>query len=278
MLFQSKIHKVKTSAANIRIIDLYVVKKDLPKLIAWDDSYILDGRKFAVGEGFEGKVIWDAAEMPHGMVAGTSGAGKSATIRCLCYQATRKGFNVCILDFKGGGDFAGFDGTIISEPEAARDVLVSLLAEVRARMAAFRAAGVSNIDEHNALGRELRTPWLFVVDEAAEVFDVKPRDKDEKELYAEIDKTLRTLARMSRAAGVHLLLGIIRPDADVIAGQIKNNLLWRACGYFADPAASRIVLDSDKATTLPPDVKGRFIVGDQEVQTYYFPVPKTAGN
>lgn len=87
-------------------------------------------------------------------------------------------------------------------------------------------------------------------------------------------QALRTLTRTSRAAGVHLLLGFIRPSADVLDGQIKNNLLWRACGYFADPAASRIVLDNDKATELPPEIKGRFIIGEEETQAYYLPIPE----
>lgn len=97
-------------------------------------------------------------------------------------------------------------------------------------------------------------------------------------MYAEIDHLLRTLARTSRAAGIHLILGFIRPSADLLDGQIKNNLLWRACGYFADPAASRIVLDNDKATELPPEVKGRFIIGEEETQVYYLPIPSQEDN
>ena len=142
-------------------------------------------------------------------------------------------------------------------------------------MEKFKEAGVSNITEYNARGWGHFVPWLVVIDEAAELLDVKPKDKAEKEMYAEIDHLLRTLARTSRAAGVHLLLGFIRPSADVLDGQIKNNLLWRACGYFADPAASRIVLDNDKATELPPEVKGRFIIGEEETQAYYLPIPET---
>ena len=124
-----------------------------------------------------------------------------------------------------------------------------------------KEAGVSNIEEYNARGREQFVPWLLVVDEAAELLDVKPKDKAEKELYTEIDHYLRTLARLSRAAGVHILMGFIRPSAD---------------GYFSDPAASRIVLDNDRATELPPEIKGRFIVRDEEVQAYYMPIQKSA--
>ena len=158
-----------------------------------------------------------------------------------------------------------------------RNILVSLLIEVRGRLEEFKKVGVANIDEYNARGRKQFLPWLLTIDEGAEIFDVKPRGKEEKDLYAEIDQTLRTLARISRAAGVHILIGFIRPSSEVLDGQIKNNLLWRGSGYFADPAASRIVLDNDKATELPPEIKGRFIIGDEETQVYYLPIPNDSG-
>lgn len=186
------------------------------------------------------------------------------------------------LDLKQGGDFSsifsdlesGYGPFIISDPEEARQFLLMLTVEVNGRMEKFKEAGVSNINEYNALGHEQFLEWLLVVDEAAELLDVKPKDKAEKEMYSEIDHYLRSLARMGRAAGVHILMGFIRPDSTVLDGQIKNNLLFRCCGYFADPAASRIVLDNDKATELPPEIKGRFIVGEDETQAYYLPIPK----
>ena len=61
--------------------------------------------------------------------------------------------------------------------------------------------------------------------------------------------------------------------SNVLDGQIKNNLQFRICGYFADSPASRIVLENDKATELPSNIKGRFIVGDEECQAYYLPLP-----
>lgn len=221
--------------------------------------------------------------MPHGIVAGATGGGKTALLRCIVHQAIMKKYNVNVMDFKRGGDFAsleqerqkycdlenGYGKFLVSDPRDANNLLSSLIVEVSGRMQRFKESGVSNIYEYNALGKDRINPWLVVIDEAAELLDVKTSDKAAKELYAEINQSLRTLARTSRAAGVHLLLGFIRPDANVLDGQIKNNLLWRVCGYFTDPAASRIVLDNDKATELPPEIKGRFIIGEEEVQTYY---------
>lgn len=273
MYFGKKIHKIACLHENIRIVEIYVIHKDLPKLIKWHDSYLTyDKKLFPIGEGFEGQVLWDLKTDPHGLIAGATSAGKTNLLRLILNTAIRRGFETIVFDFKAGGDFSFFGDIIISEPKEALDALRLLLAEVRNRMTKFRESKVTNVDEYNTLGQDELHRFLLVIDEAAEVFDVKPKEKDEKELYLEIDKIMRTLARMSRAAGVHMLFGMIRPDANVLDGQIKNNLSLRACGHFSDPAASRIVLDSDKATDLPTDVKGRFIIDDEEVQTYFLTI------
>lgn len=288
LFFKRKVYAIENCKENITIMDVYLIQEELPSFIEWRDEFMQAGRKFAIGEGYRGQVIWDAAALAHGLVAGSTGSGKTALIRCIIHQAIQKKFNVSVLDFKGSGDYAGVEREarkyrdledsgygrfIISEPEMARDLLLALTIEVRRRLNCFKETGVSNIDEYNARGREREVPWLIVIDEAAEILDVKPKDKAEKDLYAEIDHYLRTLARMSRAAGVHILMGFIRPSSEVLDGQIKNNLLWRVCGYFQDPAAARIVLDNDRATELPPEIKGRFIIGDEEIQAYYLPIP-----
>lgn len=280
-----RIYNIEQPREDIGKTEVYFIQEELPNSILWNDSFLQEGRKFAVGEGYRGQIIWDAASLPHGLVAGATGGGKTALLRCIVHQAILKKFNVSVLDFKQGGDFSdvereaqkyrdlekGYGPFLVSDPEEARQLLLALVVEVRGRMERFKERGVTSIDEYNAIGQDRFIPWLLVIDEAAEVLDVKPTDKAEKELYAEINQSLRTLARMSRAAGVHILMGFIRPDANVLDGQIKNNLLWRVCGYFADPAASRIVLDNDKATELPPEIKGRFIIGEEEAQAYYLP-------
>ena len=287
LFWHKKIYKMEQSRKE-RVMSVFFISEELPQYIEWRDELMEAGARFAIGESYTGKAVWDASAMPHGLIGGSTGSGKTGLLRCIIHQAIKKRWNVSVLDFKGGGDFTdvereaekyrdlenGYGPFIISAPEEARQLLLALTIEVKGRLAAFKEAGVSNIDEYNARGREQFIPWLLVVDEAAELLDVKPKDKAEKELYTEIDHYLRTLARLSRAAGVHILMGYIRPDATVLDGQIKNNLSWRACGYFPDPAASRIVLDSDRATELPPEVKGRFIVGDEEVQAYYMPIPR----
>lgn len=270
-----KICDIHQPRENINLKDVFFTEQELPDFIVWSDTYLLDGAKFTIGEGYKGQVVWDASVLNHGLIAGATGSGKTSIIRCIIYQAIHKKFNVSVLDFKGGVDYSDLEqhygSIVVSEPEEARQLLLALINEVKYRAAKFREYSVCNINEYNALGGERLIPWLLIIDEAAEILDIKPADKAQKELYNEISQSLRTLARLSRSAGVHILMGFIRPDATVLDGQIKNNLLWRACGYFADPAASRIVLNNDKATELPPEIKGRFIVDGEEVQAYYLP-------
>ncbi len=282
IFYNKQIFKIKSNQ-DMRTVDIFLIQKLLPSYILWKDSYLEEGRKFSVGESYSGKVVWDCTVLPHGMVAGATSAGKTSILRCIIHQAIVKKWNISVLDWKCGGDYVSvereyqditknYGPIVISEPEETRNILVALLVEVRGRLEEFKRAGVTNIDEFKALGQKQFLPWLLIIDEAAEILDVKPKSKEEKELYIEIEQTLRALARTSRAAGVHILMGFIRPSSDVLDGQIKNNLLWRACGYFADPAASRIVLDNDQATKLPPEIKGRFIVNGEETQAYYLPI------
>lgn len=286
VFLKKRIHKIELYKENLRMIEVFLVQKKLSQLIAWNDEFLEPDDIFAIGESYEGKVVWNARVHPHGLIGGATGGGKTALIRCIIHQAIHKKYNITVFDFKGGGDYSreedeiskysdlehGYGSFLVSDIEETRNILCSLLVEVRGRLESFKQAGVSNIEEYNASGAGRFVPWLIVIDEAAEILDVKPLDKAQKETYAEINQTLRTLARISRATGVHILMGLIRPSADILNGQIKNNLVWRVCGYFADPAASRIVLDNDRATELPPDVKGRFVVMDKETQAYYLPI------
>lgn len=291
LFYRRKIYKIEQSENDIRKIDIYLIETPLPPYIEFKEEWIeKDGARFAIGEGYNGRLVWDADILAHGLVAGSTGSGKTGILRCIAHQAIQKRWNVTILDFKGGGDFTdveqeakkysdlekSYGPCVISEPKEAHDLLMALTIETKGRLEIFQKVGVSNINEYNESGQGHFVPWLIIIDEAAEVFDVRAKDKAEKEMYSEMDYYLRTLARTSRAAGIHILMGFIRPDANVLDGQIKNNLLWRVCGFFSDPAASRIVLDSDHAVGLPPEIKGRFIIGDEEAQAYYMPIQKSA--
>lgn len=184
-------------------MDIYLIQEALPSFIRWEDSFMEAGDKFAIGESYTGKMIWDTSALPHGLIAGATGSGKTGVLRNIIHQAIVKRWNISVLDFKGGGDFVsvereaqkyrdlenGYGPFIISDPEEARQLLLALTIEVEGRSKKFKEAGVTNITEYNARGWDRFVPWLVVIDEAAELLDVKPKDKAEKhcrQLKAEI--------------------------------------------------------------------------------------------
>jgi S-DNA-T family DNA segregation ATPase FtsK/SpoIIIE len=105
------------------------------------------------------------------------------------------------------------------------------------------------------------------------MLDKKGVAKYDRTIYEKREAAWSTLARLSRATGINLFLGVQRPDANVLTGQIKNNVPVRICGRFADKPASEIVLGNSAACDLP-EIKGRFIykMGNEtfDFQSFYF--------
>lgn len=112
---------------------------------------------------------------------------------------------------------------------------------------------------------------VFACDEVAELLDKTGADKARKELLAQIEARLALIARQGRAFGIHLILATQRPDANILPGQIKNNMNIRICGR-ADTTLSTIIIgDGRAAEQIPHDAQGRFIMEDGTVfQAYYF--------
>lgn len=112
---------------------------------------------------------------------------------------------------------------------------------------------------------------VFAVDEVAEILDKTGLSKEEKEQVAQIESRIATIARLGRAFGIHLILATQRPDANIVSGQIKNNITYRICGR-ADNVLSMIILDNTTAADeIPSDAQGRFIDSNGTVfQGYWF--------
>ena len=111
----------------------------------------------------------------------------------------------------------------------------------------------------------------FPCDEVAEVLDKTGLSKEQKEQVAQVESRLATIARQGRAFGIHLILATHRPDANILAGQIKYNIDCRICGR-ADNVLSQIILDStDAADRIPKTSRGRFLLDDGTVfQAFLF--------
>ena len=93
----------------------------------------------------------------------------------------------------------------------------------------------------------------------AEVLDKTGLSKEQKELVTKIENKLSVIARQGRAFGIHLILATQRPDANILSGQIRNNIDYRVCGR-ADNVLSQIILDNtDAADKIPKDAQGLFV-------------------
>lgn len=255
---------------NNRIVYVVTKVKELPTQIAWNDSYLENADMFALGIGYYGKVAISLAVYPHWFIAGETGSGKSNLLKCLIYQAIQKRYEVVLIDFKRGVSFSSFSKTVkmYYEYDETMILLQEMVAETKHRLDFYRESGVDSLKEYNQKNKN--TPMqrkIIFIDELAELLKVR-----DKEISNTLYDALETLTRISRSAGIHLIMGVQRADSSVINGQIKSNVPLRICGHFADREPSRIMLSNDSASFLP-DIKGRFIVKgstQQEIQTFYY--------
>lgn len=260
-----------------KIIRVYAVPaiSDLPTLLSWKNEY-LSPHSFVLvlGESLLGPVTVNLAKIPHILLGGSTGSGKSVLLKLLLMQAVKKGAVVCIADFKGGVDFPAvwhekcrmrFDEL---ELLPMLDMLVMAL---ESRKALFKGAGCSNLDDYIRATGDRLPRYIFACDEVAEVLDKTGLDKAQKELVGQIESRMSIIARQGRAFGIHLILATQRPDATILSGQIRNNIDCRVCGR-ADSVLSQIILDNTSAADqIPKDARGRFLLHDGTVfQGYLF--------
>ena len=268
--------KMKNGSGKSRVL-IYAVPavSDLPDMIRWKDKF-LSRESFILnlGESFTGPVTVDLSRVPHILLGGATGSGKSVLLKLLLMQATKKGANVCIADFKGGVDFPPIwhkECRMCFEEQSTLELLTELTEELERRKQLLKAAGLPNIDHYNAATGENLQRYIFACDELAEMLDKTGLTKDQKETVNKIEGLLSTIARQGRAFGIHLILATQRPDSTILNGQIKNNINCRICGR-ADNVLSMIILDNtDAADLIPEDAQGRFLLkGGSMFQAYWF--------
>lgn len=247
----------------------------LPPVIRWQGSYLSDKDfELVLGEGVLGPVTVNLAKIPHILLGGSTGSGKSVLLKLLLMQAVKKNAAVCIADFKGGVDFPEVwrqKCRLICDKAELLDFLTGLVDDLENRKAAFRAAGCANLSQYNGRSTKPFRRIIFACDEVAELLDKTGLSKEGKEQAAQAENKLATIARQGRAFGIHLILATQRPDANILAGQIRNNIDCRVCGR-ADSVLSQIILDNTSAAErIPKDAQGRFLIHDGTIfQAYLF--------
>ena len=189
-------------------------------------------------------------------------------------QCVKKDAEVMIADFKGGVDFPRVwheNCTFITERDDLIENLDKLIIELHRRKVMFSDMDCPNIDEYNLRGYSTLQRIIFACDEVAELLDKTGLDKKQKEQISQIEASISSIARLGRAFGIHLILATQRPDANIISGQIKNNIDYRVCGR-ADDVLSQIILDkTDASDQISKNAQGRFLTNsDILFQGYWF--------
>ncbi len=203
-------------------------------------------------------IIADLAEMPHLLVAGTTGSGKSVCINTiltsLIFKTSPEDLKLMLIDMKGGVELGMYNGLphmlverCISNATHAVNAFKWLIREMDHRYDLLQGQHVNNIALYQALpayksGQIPAMPYIvMVVDETA---DLMSRNKKE------VEDCIQNLAQKARAAGIHIILATQRPSVDVISGVIKANIGTRIAFRVLSGVDSRTILDSVGAETL----------------------------
>ena len=257
--------------SNKRRILLHVVSADsgLPDFIEWNDSYLTDDDSTLIlGKSQLGLECVDLSKIPHILLGGSTGSGKSILLKVLLVQSLKKNAVVSIADFKGGVDFPKIwhdTCKMCFDEDTLLTLLTELIDELERRKTLLKDTGCANISDYNKHSAVPLQRHIFACDEVAEVLDKTGLTKEQKERIGLIENRLSIIARQGRAFGIHLILATQRPDANILSGQIRNNIDCRVCGR-ADTILSQIILDNTSAAEqIPKHKAGRFILHDGTV-------------
>jgi len=228
----------------VRLGDIYAGRPEKASpLVAW------------LGKGIDGNAVWtDLAKMPHVLVAGTTGSGKSgcvnAILSSILMHASPNDVRLVLVDPKQV-ELNHYEHVphlltpVVTSPRLAANVLANLIGEMESRYGIMGEARCRNLGELNRARAKAGEPplphILCVIDELADLMMVSP---------AEVEDSIIRLAQKSRATGIHLVLATQRPSTDIITGTIKVNIPARIAFAVSSQTDSRVILDQGGAEAL----------------------------
>ena len=218
----------------------------------------------AMGKDINGRIVAaDLATMPHVLIAGSTGSGKSvainAMIMSILFKTTPEQVRMILVDPKRV-ELGMYEGVphlftpIITEPKLAANALRNAVREMERRLKLLASRSVRNIDQYNKLfdngtpsmfeDAEEQSPLPYIIIIIDELADLMMLDR------ANVEEAITRLAQMARAVGIHLVLATQRPSVDVITGLIKANVPTRISFRLATKVDSRTILDNNGAEAL----------------------------
>ncbi len=228
----------------VRLGDIYAGRPEKTSpLVAW------------LGKGIDGNPVWtDLAKMPHVLVAGTTGSGKSACVNgilsSILMQASPNEVRLVLVDPKQV-ELNHYENVphlltpVVTSPRLAANVLSNLIGEMETRygiMSEARCRNLVELNRHRKKKGDAPLPHILcVIDELADLMMVAP---------AEVEDSIIRLAQKSRATGIHLVLATQRPSTDIITGTIKVNIPSRIAFAVSSQTDSRVILDQGGAESL----------------------------
>ncbi len=241
------------SAVGIEVPNQKTALVHIKEILSSEDYQRTDGSLVvALGKDIAGHpILGDLTEMPHLLIAGATGSGKSvmlnAIIAGLLFRCTPLDVRLLMIDPKRV-EFAHYNNIphllapVVTNPRAAAGALREMLREMEERFERFATTGTRNIQAYNQLTDVERLPYLIiVVDELADLMMVAPAD---------FEDVICRLAQMTRATGIHMVVATQRPSVDVITGLIKANIPSRIAFAVSSQVDSRTILDMPGAEKL----------------------------
>ncbi len=240
----------------------------------------------ALGKDVGGNAVYfDIGKMPHMLIAGTTGSGKSVCINCIImsilYKASPRDVKLILIDpkkveFQPYRSIPHLYAPIVTDPKKAAGALASAVAEMERRFELIESVGAKNISGYNELtandpAKEYLPYIVIIIDELADLMMTAADD---------VETAICRIAQKARAAGIHLIIGTQRPSVDVVTGLIKANIPSRIAFTVASQVDSKTILDTAGAdkligrgdmlfapigSTKPIRVQGAFI-DDREVE------------
>lgn len=260
--FGAIVEEIRVSPKSRKFIEIRLAEKELPTLVSYQDclSKLTEAHSFLIGESLGGVIAQPIRSLPHLLIAGTSGNGKSVFFNqtLISLMRTSPHIQLYLLDLKLGVEVKAYSGLpnvrIAKDADEAVKLLQSVVKEMTARFQFLEKTGRKLIDPV----RDSRDLIVVGVDEASVLYKQKKGDRSANEATNLARELTDEITKLGRAAGIHLIAATQKVTTKTIETDVQENIGGRICFRVGTLQGSNTVLGNKKAYELP-NIKGRAI-------------------